>query len=130
MTQYIRKDALVAEIKERIKTYSKGYAEGDDTRADALKVLLHDIDILEVKEDLEIDEKHKVGIWFTGLIPCWVDAPSTLQAAHNHHGENIVAIHLKEGGYRCCCVDSKNPSTFSLAEGTSLVEGWHNKKEY
>lgn len=127
MTQYISKDTLVAEIKERIKTYNKGYVNGDDTRTDALEVLLHDIDTLEVKEDLGIDEKYKIGKWFTGLIPCWVDAPSTLQAAHNHHGENIVAIHLKDGGYRCCCVDDKEPITFSLAENTSLVEGWHNR---
>ena len=50
MEQYISKSALVAEIKERIKTYNKGYANGDDSRADALEVLLHDIDTLEVKE--------------------------------------------------------------------------------
>lgn len=130
MTQYISKDTLVAEIKERIKTYNKGYANGDDTRADALGALLHDIDTLEVKEDLEIDESYKIGKWFTGLIPCWVDAPSTLQAAHDHHGKNIVAIHLKNGGYRCCCVDDKEPITFSLAEGTPLVEGWHNRESF
>ena len=50
MEQYIKKSALVAEIKERIKTYNKGYANGDDRRADALEVLLHDIDTIEVKE--------------------------------------------------------------------------------
>ena len=48
--ELIDKDALVAEIKERIKTYNKGYANGDDSRVDALEVLLHDIDTLEVKE--------------------------------------------------------------------------------
>ena len=54
MRKLIDKDALVAEIKERIKTYNKGYANGDDRRADALEVLLHDIDTLEVKEvDIE-----------------------------------------------------------------------------
>jgi len=46
----IDKSTLVAEIKERIKTYNKGYANGDDRRADTLEVLLHDIDTLEVKE--------------------------------------------------------------------------------
>ena len=75
----------------------------------------------------KIDEKHKVGKYFTGLIPCWVDAPSTLQPAHNYHGKNIVAIHLKDGGYRCCCIDDKKPVTFSLPENTSLVEGWRRK---
>ena len=54
MAHLIDKDALIAEIKERIKTYNKGYANGDDSRADALEVLLHNIDTLEVKEvDLE-----------------------------------------------------------------------------
>lgn len=58
MKHYIDKSALVAEIKERIKTYNKGYANGDDRRADALEVLLHDIDILEAKEvDLEKEIK-------------------------------------------------------------------------
>ena len=27
----------------------------------------------------EIDEEYKIGKWFTGLIPCWINAPSTLQ---------------------------------------------------
>ena len=56
MTQYIHKDALVAEIKERIETYNKGYANGDDRRTDALEVLLHDIDTLEVK-DVDLKEE-------------------------------------------------------------------------
>ena len=52
--ELIDKFAVVAEIKERIETYNKGYANGDDIRADALEVLLHDIDTIEVKEvDLE-----------------------------------------------------------------------------
>lgn len=62
MTQYINKDALVAEIKERIKTYNKGYANGDDIRADALRVLLHDINTLGVKEvdlEKEIEENYQ-----------------------------------------------------------------------
>ena len=55
MAQYISKSALVAEIKERIGTYNKGYANGDDKRADALEVLLNDITNFEVKEvDLEL----------------------------------------------------------------------------
>lgn len=54
MAQYISKSAIVAEIKTRIETYNKGYANGDDCRADALETFLHDIDFLEVKEvDLE-----------------------------------------------------------------------------
>ena len=55
----IDKDALVAEIKERIETYNKGYANGDDRRANALEVLLNDIDTLEVKEvDLDKETTH------------------------------------------------------------------------
>ena len=59
MTQYIDKDALVAKIIEHIKTYNKGYANGDDRRTEALENLLHDLNTLEVKEvdlEKEIDE--------------------------------------------------------------------------
>lgn len=66
---YINKSALVAEIKERIETYNKGYANGDDRRADALEVLLHVIDTLEVKyipqgNDIELSEavRHELEI--------------------------------------------------------------------
>ena len=72
----------------------------------------------------EIDEDWKVSKWFTGLIPCRVDAPSTLQPAHGYHGKNIVAIHLKKGGYRCCCIDDEKPKTFFLPENTHFMEGW------
>ena len=63
MAQYIDKDALVEEIKERIKTYNKGYANGDDSRADALEVLLHDIETLEVKE---VDLEKEFSQWWKG----------------------------------------------------------------
>ena len=72
-----------------------------------------------------IDENYKAGNCFSGLIPCWVDAPSTLQFGHAYHGKNVVAIHYKNGGYRCCCVDDEKPITFNLPEGTHLVEGWN-----
>ena len=55
MSNLIDKDALIAEIKERIETYNKGYANGGDRRADALDILLHDLDNLEVKE---VEEEH------------------------------------------------------------------------
>lgn len=63
MEQYIDKAAVVAEIKARIETYNKGYANGDDCRADALETFLHDIDFLEVKEDVvstDTIRKHKI----------------------------------------------------------------------
>ena len=63
MEKYIDKDALVAEIKERIETYKKGYANGDDRRADALEVLLHDIDTLEVKE-VDTEQLDKLLNWW------------------------------------------------------------------
>ena len=78
----------------------------------------------EQKHNYEIDEDWQVGKWFTGLIPCRVDAPSTLQPAHEYHGKNVVAIHLKNGGYRCCCIDDEKPKTFFLPEGTYFMEGW------
>ena len=78
--------------------------------------------------NIEQDEEYKIGKWFTGLIPCWINAPSTLQPEHRNHGKNVVAVHLKGGGYRCCCVDDKKPITFSVAENTPFVEGWHNRE--
>lgn len=56
----IDKDNLVAEIKERIETYNKGYANGDDRRADALEILLHDLNTLEVKN---VDLEKEVELW-------------------------------------------------------------------
>lgn len=51
MAQYIDKATLVAEIKEYIDNYNKGYSDGDNYKADALKTLLQDIDFFfEVKE--------------------------------------------------------------------------------
>ena len=82
----------------------------------------------KLPEENDIDEEYKIGKWFTGLIPCWINAPSTLQSEHSNHGKNVVAIHLKEGGYRCCCIDDKKPRVFNVAENTPFVEGWHNRE--
>lgn len=79
-------------------------------------------------EENTIDEEYKIGKWFTGLIPCWINAPSTLQPAHSYHGKNVIAIHLKGGGYKCCCIDDIKPVVFTLAENTRLEEGWHNRE--
>jgi hypothetical protein len=64
MKKYISLDALVAEIKTRIETYNKGYANGDDCRADALETFLHDIDTLEVKESLTWEDIRELYIIF------------------------------------------------------------------
>lgn len=66
---------------------------------------------------------------FTGLCPCWVNAPSTIQPAHKWHGKNIVAVHETDGGFRCCCVDDIKPITFHLPENTELVPGWRNRRK-
>ena len=72
MAQYIDKDALVAEVEERIETYNKGYAIGDDRRADALEVLLHDINTLEVKE---VDLEEEIDNWYNTVgVPVTTDA--------------------------------------------------------
>lgn len=60
----IDKDALVAEIKIRIETYNKGYANGDDCRADALETFLHDIDSLEMKEAKEVNLENEFFNWY------------------------------------------------------------------
>lgn len=64
MAQYINKSALVAEIKIRIETYNKGYANGDDCRADALETFLHDIDSLEMKEAKEVNLENEFFNWY------------------------------------------------------------------
>lgn len=73
----IEKDTLLAEIKERIKTYNKGYANGDDRRADALKVLLHDINNFEVKE---VDFGTEVYKYMGEHFNVYDDENQTLQA--------------------------------------------------
>lgn len=67
------------------------------------------------------------GKTFSGLIPCWVNAPSELQPAHKYHGKNVVIMHENNGGFRCVCIDDKEPVTFHLPENTLFVEGWKKK---
>ena len=74
----------------------------------------------------QIDGEYTNG-GFTGLLPAWIDAPSTLQPAHKWHGRNVVAVHEKNGGFRCCLIDEKVPFTFHLPENTGLVSGWKKK---
>ena len=70
------------------------------------------------------NEDYMIGSYFKGLIPCWVNAPSTFQPAHKYHGKNLVVMHENAGGFRCCCVDDETPRTFHIPEDTFLVEGW------
>lgn len=94
MGQYISKDALVAEIKTRIETYNKGYANGDDCRADALETFLHDIDTLEV---IEMDEpnipKHSYfeTIYHCGSEPRWKvgDVLAVYEFYRDYEGEEV-----------------------------------------
>ena len=90
--------------------YDKGYREGH-------------------KFGLKQNEEYMLpgGKTFSGLIPCWVDAPSTLQPAHKHHGKNLIVMHENNGGFRCCCIDNEKPVTFHLPEDTHLIEGWNKK---
>lgn len=63
--------------------------------------------------------------YFLGpLIPAWINAPSTLQHGHEHHGENIVAVKLEDGNYQCSNIDAKVANTFILPSDTPLVDGW------
>lgn len=94
MAQYIEKSALVAEIKTRIETYNKGYANGDDCRADALETFLHDIDTLEV---IEMDEpnipKHSYfeTIYHCGSEPRWKvgDVLAVYEFYRDYEGEEV-----------------------------------------
>ena len=61
MKHYIDKDIIVAEIKEYIDYYNKGYANGDNYKVDMLKTLLHDIDFFGGKVvDLEKEAENFV----------------------------------------------------------------------
>ena len=90
MTKYIDKSALVAEIKTRIETYNKGYASGDDCRADALETFLHDIDFLEVKDANEAlrteYEKGRADViadtlsWLANVWPQYCSNPNIIDA--------------------------------------------------
>ena len=75
----------------------------------------------------EFDEDYKIGTYFSGLILAWVNQPSALQPAHRHHGKNVVAIHLKRGGFRCCCIDDDVPRTIDIPENTLSPLGGHWK---
>lgn len=76
----------------------------------------------------KLDRWYTLGC-FSGLIPCWVNAPSTLQPAHKYHGQNMVAVHFDDGGYICCPIDAEEPITIQLPENTKLEPGWRNKKQ-
>lgn len=74
-------------------------------------------------------EQYSIGRTFMGLIPCWVNAPSTLQPAHKYHGRNAVIMHENNGGFRCCFIDDEKATTVHLPENTGFVEGWIKKPE-
>ena len=73
-----------------------------------------------------MDKDYRLGN-FTGLLLGWVNQPSTLQPAHRYHGKNVVAVHEKSGGFRCCIIDDEIPSTIHLPEGSISPlgsDGW------
>ena len=76
---------------------------------------------------LKQTEQYSIGKTFMGLIPCWVNAPSTLQPAHKYHGKNAVIMHENNGGFRCCFIDDEKATTIHLPENTGFVEGWRKK---
>ena len=67
------------------------------------------------------------GKTFSGLIPCWINAPSELQPAHKYHGKNVVVMHENNGGFRCCFIDDEKATTIHLPEDTLFVEGWRKQ---
>ena len=90
--------------------YDKGYREG------------HKFGLKETQEYMLPE-----GRTFSGLIPCWVNAPSELQPAHKYHGKNAVIMHENNGGFMCCFIDDKKATTVHLPENTFFVEGWRKK---
>lgn len=88
--------------------YDKGYRDGH-------------------KFGLQQTENYTIGKTFKGLIPCWINAPSELQSAHQYHGKNVVVMHENNGGFRCVCIDDEKPVTFHLPDDVLLVEGWRKR---
>jgi hypothetical protein len=79
---------------------------------------------------MTVDTEFKIGKWFSGpIFPAWINAPSTLQSAHNFHGKNVVACHLKEGGFRIIYSENGKPVSAILTEDAPLVEGWKENSE-
>lgn len=71
-------------------------------------------------EDYVFDKK------FTGLCPGWINAPSTLQPAHEYHGRKVIAM-KEHDGYRVYLIGDETARTIHLPEGTQIVAGWDNK---
>lgn len=90
--------------------YDKGYREGH-------------------RFGLRQTQDYMIGRTFKGLIPCWINAPSTLSPLHKYHGKNAVVMHENNGGFRCICIDEKEPVSFHIPSGDVLVEGWKKKPD-
>lgn len=119
MTDFERIIAGIEELESKNNCGTSDFIEAKDIAYRQVKNLVKSM----MQEPDNVDEEYDTSK-FTGLFPAWIDAPSTLQPAHKWHGRNVVAIHEKKGGFRCCCVDDKVPSTFHLPEDTHLVSGW------
>ena len=94
----IDKDTIVAEIKERIETYNKGYANGDDHRADALEILLNDINNLETKDVYveELSRKYLLHEHISPLTEIFHKADLKTEMQYHKDIENAYKAGFKE----------------------------------
>lgn len=132
MSKYIEADKLIKSVKN-YQEGAKAALNPIDGNADYYKGKIDACeDMQEFITALQQEQPEVEGIefrcgYFSGpIFPAWIDAPSTLQPAHRYHGLEVVACHLKEGGYRV--VPRNKPVSFELPEGTHLVGGW--KEDY
>lgn len=121
----------------KAKYYDAGFKNGFDEGIDSVKPAECGCTNVESEYDkgyrdgidfqLKQTAQYSIGKTFMGLIPCWVNAPSTLQPAHKYHGKNAVIMHESNGGFCCCFIDNEKAATVYLPENTGFVEGWRKK---
>ena len=131
-------------LKEENPLDDERFLKGFDTGREVQKIFdeqkpAERSSVIESEYDKGYREGHRFGLrqtqeymipggrTFSGLIPCWVNAPSELQPAHRYHGKNLVIMHENNGGFRCVCIDDEKAVTFHLPENTSFGEGWRKR---
>lgn len=135
MNKYIDAELLMTFLKKKLESYKSKMVDPSKYPIDHIDLMAflaseYQALILQIEhlqqEQPEVDDiEFRCGYFSGPIFPAWIDAPSTLQPAHKYHGLEVVACHLKEGGYRV--VPRNEPVSFELPEGTHLVGGWKEK---
>ena len=130
MNKYINAEKLIAEIERLYDGEAPKHdqqCDFDDGYFTGIGAISRFIDSLQ-QEQPEVDGiEFRCGFFSGPIFPAWIDAPSGLQPAHKYHGLEVIACHLKGGGYRV--VPRNKPISFELPESTHLVGGWKDQPE-